>query len=91
MRNAEISVKPVKAMKAHHVTASATVMTGEHIAHVRAALERYFRRDTKCIFDLDQSGILFKTNTCRSLRKGIGALTTCSTARFHRLVETWIG
>lgn len=87
--NASTSVKPGNTIKTDHV--SAAVVTGEHVAGVREALQGFLNKM------LSESPISInrlyhlKQPCVGALGMASDALMTCSSSRLSRLVATWIG
>ena len=61
----QVEDKCVMAMTPEHVS--------EHIARIKAAMDRYHIHDPPFIFNMDQSGCSFGKIIGRSLRKGVGS------------------
>lgn len=57
----------------------------EHLARVKAVMERYSIRDPRSFLNMDQSGASFEKMVGRSLRKGVGPRNV---ALIHSAIRT---
>lgn len=71
-RHVEIELKNMQKVEASHVTAVTRERVSEHLARCKALYERYHINDGRRIFNIDQTGISFKSMRGRCMHKGIG-------------------
>lgn len=85
LKRHDLVYKAVRVIDDKHVQAVSEANVAEHIAHVKAAMDRYRIKDARFVFNMDQSGASFAKMTGRSLRKGVGPRNV---ALIHSAVRT---
>ena len=85
-RNLTLSIRLVRAIESRLIQAVTRRNVGEHIARMQAAMDRYNVHDARRIFNIDESGVSFRTMAGKRLRKGI--TTRDKQYAFSSLVRT---
>ena len=85
-RNPTLSIRSVRAIESRRIQAVTRRKVGEHIARMQAAMDRFNVHDARRIFNIEESGVSFRTLARKILRKGI--TTRDKQYAFSSLVST---